>query len=108
MKKIFVLSIFIISCFGATWSSVALSGISIAYTGLENLVNSKNNEIKNFWDTNIGNLIKEIEKESKERERNLKQLEALDKELLLNKKELNFLLEQNNNLLNIKASVNGV
>lgn len=108
MKILFVLLSFIAFSFAGVWSSLGSSGISEAYGELNSFVSSKNNELKSFWDTNIKNLLDEIEKENKEREKNLKQLEALNKELLLNKKELDFLLKQNVELLNIKGSVNAM
>lgn len=53
-------------------------------------------------------MLEKINKESQEKEKNLKQLEALQKEILLNKEEINFLLKQHNELLGVKANVNGI
>lgn len=108
MKVLFILLNFIVFSFAGVWSSLGSSGISGAYNELNSFISSKNNEFKSFWDTNIKNLLNEINQQSKEREKNLKQLEILNKELLLNKKELNFLLKQNVELLNIKGSVNAM
>lgn len=108
MKTLFVLLIFGTFSFAGVWSSLGSSGISEAYGELNAFVDSKNNEMKAFWENNIKNLLSEIEKQSKEKEKHLKQLEALNKELLLNKQELNFILKQNLELLNIKGSVNAV
>ena len=106
MKTFLILLISFVFSFAGVWSSLSSSGRNGAYSELNSFVNSNNNEIKNFWDNEIKNLMVEIEKESKEREKNLKQLEALNKELLLNKEELYFLLKQNNELLGIEADIN--
>ncbi|WP_276950787.1 hypothetical protein [Helicobacter rodentium] len=94
--------------FAGVWSSLSSSGIDSAYSSLNSFVTSKNNEIKQFWETNIQTLLEEINKESQEKEKSLKELRALQKELLLNKKEINFLLKQHNELLSAKANVNAL
>lgn len=94
--------------FAGVWSSLSSSGIDSAYSSLNSFVTSKNNEIKQFWETNIQTLLEEINKESQEKEKSLKELRALQKELLLNKKEINFLLKQHNELLSTKANVNAL
>ena len=94
--------------FAGVWSSLSRSGIDSAYSSLNSFVTSKNNEIKQFWETNIQTLLEEINKESQEKEKSLKELRALQKELLLNKKESNFLLKQHNELLSTKANVNAL
>ena len=94
--------------FAGVWSSLCRSGIDSAYSSLNSFVTSKNNEIKQFWETNIQTLLEEINKESQEKEKSLKELRALQKELLLNKKEINFLLKQHNELLSTKANVNAL
>lgn len=108
MRILFVLSSLVVFSFAGVWSSLGSSGIAGAYNELNSFVESKNDEIKSFWNTNIKNLLDKIEKESKERENNLKQLEVLNKELLLNKKEIDFLLKKNNELLSVKANVNAM
>ena len=110
MKKLVFLSLFFVGSFSfaGVWSSLSSSGLHQAYAELNSLVSQKNAEIKQFWDTNIKNLLEKINKESQEKEKNLKQLEALQKEILLNKEEINFLLKQHNELLGVKANVNGI
>lgn len=110
MKKLLILLplffLFSSFSFAGVWSSLSSSGINSAYSSLNSFVTSKNNEIKRFWEMNIKTLLEEISKESQEKEKNLKELRVLQKELLLNKKELNFLLKQHNELLSTKANVN--
>lgn len=111
MKRFLILlSFFLFSSlsFAGVWSSLSSSGIDSAYSSLNSFVTSKNNEIKQFWETNIQTLLEEINKESQEKEKSLKELRALQKELLLNKKEINFLLKQHNELLSTKANVNAL
>ncbi len=110
MKKLVFLSLFFVGSlsFAGVWSSLSSSGIHQAYAELNSFVSQKNAEIKQFWDTNIKNLLEKINKESQDKEKNLKQLEALQKEILLNKEEINFLLKQHNELLGVKANVNGI
>lgn len=108
MKILFCLLLLNSLSFAGVWSSLRSSGIVSAYGDLNALVSSRNDEIKAFWDNNIRTLLTQIDKESQEKEKNLKQLEALKKELLLSKKELNFLLKQSNELLGIKANVNAM
>ena len=110
MKKFVFFSLFFVGSlsFAGVWSSLSSSGIHQAYAELNSFVSQKNAEIKRFLDTNIKNLLEKINKESQEKEKNLKQLEALQKEILLNKEEINFLLKQHNELLGVKANVNGI
>ena len=110
MKKFVFLSLLFVGSFSfaGVWSSLSSSGIHQAYAELNSFVSQKNAEIKQFWDTNIKNLLEKINKESQDKEKNLKQLEALQKEILLNKEYINFLLKQHNELLGVKANVNGL
>lgn len=103
----FVFLVFTNQNFGAVWSSLGTSGINKAYSSLSSFVGSKNQEIENYWNQTIGNLITQIEEENKKREQKLKELRALESELLLSEKELLFLIEQEKELLGKEVEVIG-
>lgn len=107
-KALIVLCLFSSLAFGGVWSSMNNSGMSLSYANLQKVVSEKNTELMNFYNTNILNLLNQINEQSKKKEQNLKALKALQKELLVSKEEINFLLKQHNELLSIKANANAL
>ncbi|MBX7491216.1 hypothetical protein [Helicobacter turcicus] len=108
MKILFMLLISCSLSLAGVWSSLNQSGINRAYNSLNSLVKTRNSKIKSIWEGEIKALIDEILKQTQIKEENLKKLEALNKELSLDKEELNFLLKQYQELLNLKANVNAL
>ncbi|ELU1350303.1 hypothetical protein [Campylobacter helveticus] len=106
-RTILTLSLLSIFAYAGVWSSMAQSGFSGAYNQLNNFVSNQNKEIEDFWNNEIKPLVEEINKESKAKEEKLAILRELEKAILLNEKEIEFLLHKENELLGNKANVIG-
>ena len=104
-RIILLLVFFNVFSFAAIWSSMEQSGFNSAYNELNAFVSSQNKEIDNFWNNEIKPLIQEINKESKAKEEKLQILRELEKEMLLDEKETEFLIHKENELLDNKANV---
>ncbi|WP_270979617.1 hypothetical protein [Campylobacter helveticus] len=105
MFKIILILIFSMSLYAGVWSSMGQSGFSGAYNELNQFVSTQNKEIDDFWNNEIKPLVEEINKESKAKNEKLTILRELEKAVLLNEKEVEFLLHKENELLGNKANV---
>lgn len=111
MKKLlFALTILVFTpnlsrAFVPPCSFIVDSGSKEAYGNLDDFLKENNNKIKDYWENEVGRVIEEIKKQSKERENKLKILKNLEKERLFVNKEIEFLLKQESELLGNEASI---
>ncbi|ECK2550116.1 hypothetical protein FQW77_08555 [Campylobacter jejuni] len=105
MKRVILILFLVVNLQAGVWSSLSSSGFQGAYQSLNNMVEIRNQKIQNFWENEINPLIKEISKETKEKEKKLSILKELEKDLLLTEKNIQFYLNQKKELLGNEANI---
>lgn len=105
MKIIFYYLLSFSSLFACNWSLIANSGSEQAFSNLDSFLKNENNNIKTYWKNDINKVVDDITKENKKREQNLKILKNIEKERLLVNKQIEFLLQQESELLGNEATI---
>ena len=75
------------------------------YMTLRDNFNEANNEIRDYWRDEIKPIIEDIKEESESRKKKLETIKRLEKERLLVNKEIEFLLQQETELLSNQADL---
>ena len=105
MKKIFIcLCFYLLLLTEYNYALVPCSFVSdtnssTKHTDIKDFIKDENNDIKNYWKDNIKPVVKNIKEESKKREEKMKKLKAIETERLVIAKKIEFLLQQENELL---------
>lgn len=105
--KVFVrLLLFMVLCVSSALSAICQATtplestkIRTEYQTLQNDFNEANNGIRDYWRDEIKPIIEDIKKESESRKKKLETIKNLEKERLLVNKEIEFLLQQETELL---------
>lgn len=109
MKKLFICVFLLhIQLYGAVpvpCSLVIESGSSSAFEDLEDFLKEKNDKINDYWKNDIKPIINKIKEESSQREEKLKKLREIEKERLVTNKQIEFLVQQEAELLSNKANI---
>lgn len=109
MKKLFIcVFLFHIQLYGAVpvpCSLVVESGSSSAFGDLEDFLKEKNDKINDYWKDEIKPIINKIKEESSQREKKLKTLREIEKQRLIANKQIEFLVQQESELLSNKANI---
>lgn len=100
MLKRMILFLMIASVsYAGVWSSSGEDGIHQAFSELDELVKQLNEKTQDKWTNEIEPLIEEVAKETNKKNTLLKEIEAIEKDKVVNEKEIIFYLEQEKNLL---------
>lgn len=79
--------------------------IRTEYETLQKDFNKANNNIRDYWRDEIKPIIEDIKEESESRKKKLETIKNLEKERLLVNKEIEFLLQQETELLSNQADL---
>lgn len=109
MKKIlFFLLCSISLSFGGVWSSLNNSGFTRAYGELDNYSKAQIQEIEDYYNNEIKNVLDELNKAQIKNQELLTTIQELDKEILLQENQINFLLKQESRLLGNQADIESI
>ena len=90
------------------YSSLGEDGFPSAYSELAQKINQKVEMLNQKYKSDIQEMVKEIEKETQEKEKNINILKALEKELSLSQMEIDFILKQELEILSNHANIEAV